>query len=240
MRTAEGLITVGMIMLSLGLIAAVFAAILPLIAYLAGALTLLCFIFLIIGLPIFGRESNNFSNLRGDANYNKRYGFWLIVPTIILAFLASILFIAAAFLYQRFGFGNVASHAYSRRPPNGGFAMRGPANYVGGMPYGPQPAMYGAGSMMPNPYQGLAGLAGPSLLSQYIAQRLPRSYGPVVVRRTVVSALAQPSMLQVAGQPTGYVTPAYYRAPSVIQPGAYAPVINLSGQALVGPAVRSG
>ena len=94
-RTSEGLITTGMIFLSLGLIAAIFAAILPLLAYLAGGLTFLGFIFLVIGVPIFGKQSNNLSQLRGDATYNKRYGFWLIVPTIILSFLAAVLFLIA-------------------------------------------------------------------------------------------------------------------------------------------------
>jgi hypothetical protein len=231
-KTAEGLITVGMIFLSLGLIAGVFAAILPLLAYLAGGLTFIAFLFLVIGLPIFGKQSNNLSQLQGNATYNKRYGFWLIVPTIILSFLAAILFLITGFFYQRFGFGNIASNSYSQRP-YGGQQLLGPANALGGMPYAARPG-YG---MMYNQYQGLAGLAQPSLLSQYIAQRMPRYYGPVVVRRTVISALPQPSIAPIVSQPV-YVTPAYYRNPVAAQP-AYGPLINLTGSTLVGPPVRS-
>jgi hypothetical protein len=227
-KTADGLITVGMIFLSLGLVAAIFAAILPLLAYLAGGLTLIGFLFLIIGLPIFGKDSDNLSNLRGDATHSKRYGFWLIVPTIVLSFLAALLFLVTGFIYQRFGFGNFATHSYSRRP-YGGQRLLGPANMLG-MPYA-RPPYYG---MPVNPYQVLP-LPQPSLLSQYIAQRMPRYYGPVAVRHTVISALPQPSGIPVTGQPL-YVTPAYYRAPVVQQP--YASAINLSGRTLVGPAVR--
>jgi hypothetical protein len=229
-RTSDGLITVGMIFLSLGLIAAVFAAILPLLAYLAGGLTLISFIFLVIGLPIFGKQSNNLSKLSGDVSYNKRYGFWLIVPTIVLSFLAAILFLVTGFFYQRFGFGNIASHSYSRRP-YGGQRLLGPANLLRGMPYG-------AGGMMVNPYQyqPVVGLLQPSLLSQYIAQRMPRYYGPVAIQRPVISVLQQPSIAQVVSRPV-YVTPAYYRAPVVVQP-ASAPIINLTGKTLVGPPIR--
>jgi hypothetical protein len=213
-----------MIFLSLGLIAAIFAAILPLLAYLAGGLTLIGFLFLIIGLPIFGQQANQLSNLRGDATHNKRYGFWLIVPTIILSFLASILFLITGFLYQKFGFGNFATHSYSRRP-YGGQRLLGPPNMLG-MPYVANPYQY----------QAIAGTQ-PSLLSQYIAQRMPQNYGPVVVRQTVVSALPQPSAFPVIGQPT-YVTPTYYRAP-VVRQQPYAPVINLTGRTIVGPVVRN-
>lgn len=230
-RTGEGLITVGMIFLSLGLIAAVLAAILPLLAYLAGVLTLIGFLFLIIGLPIFGRQSNKLSQLRGDAEYGKRYGFWLIVPTIILSFIAGVLFLVAAFLYQKYGFGNIASHSMSRRPYRGQQAL-GPAAALRGMPYAMRP-----GYMM-NPYQGLVGLPQASLLSQYIAQRMPRSYGPVVVRRAAVSVLPQPSVVPLVSRPV-YATPAYVSAPNVAQP-AYAPLINLTGRTLVGPPVRTG
>jgi len=232
-KTADGLITVGMIFLSLGLIAAVFAAILPLLAYLAGGLTIVGFIFLIIGLPIFGKEADQLSNLRGDATHSKRYGFWLIVPTIVLSFLASILFLLAGFLYQKFGFGNFATHSYSRRP-YGGQRLLGPANMLGGLPYARGPPLYAFGGMQANSYQ----YQQPSLLSQYIAQRMPRYYGPVAVRRTIISVPPQPSAIPIGGQPA-YVTPSYYRAPVVLQQ-SYAAPINLSGRTLVGPAVRYG
>lgn len=234
--TGEGLITVGMILLSLGLVAAVFSVLLPLLAYLAGGLTLLSVVFLIIGIAIFGRQSDNLSSLRNDATHSKRYGFWLIVPTIILAFFAGVLFLVAAFLYQRFGFGNFASHSYSRRP-YGGQRLLGPANVLRGMPYAAAPGMYGIGGMMGNPYQMAGGYRQPSLLSQYIVQRIPRSYAPIAIRHTVVSVLPQPSIARAVGQPAAYVTPAYYRAPSIVRP-AYAPVINLTGQTMVGPVVQ--
>jgi hypothetical protein len=234
-RTADGLITTGMILLSFGLVTAIFSAVLPLLAYLAGILTFLGFLFLIIGLPIFGRQSNSLSALRNDATYNKRYGFWLIVPTIVLSFLAALLFLAAGFVYQRFGFGNIASHAYSRRP-YGGQRLLGPANVLRGMPYAMRPGLYVPGGMMQNPYQVFA-VPGPSLLSQYIAQRIPRYYGPIAVRRTVITSFPQPSIVRAMGQPAGYSAPAYYRFPVPQQ--SYAP-INLSGQTLVGPVIRSG
>ncbi|CAF1385845.1 unnamed protein product [Rotaria magnacalcarata] len=228
LSAADGLITIGMIMLSLGLIVAVVTAILPLLAYVAGALTVLGFIFLIIGLPIFGQQSNNLSKLRGDATYNKHYGFWLIVPTIILAFLAAILFIVTGYYYQRHGFGNLASHSYSRRP-YGGQRLLGPANLLNGMPYAAYPRM------MPNPYQYQTALQGPSLLSQYIARRMPQYYGPSVIRRASATAFPQPSIIRATGQPP-YVAPAYYRPP-VVQSG-YAPRVNRAGRALAGPPVR--
>jgi hypothetical protein len=229
-RAAEGLITVGMIFLTFGLIAAVVAAILPLLAYLAGGLTFIGFLFLIIGLPIFGKQSNDLSDLQMVATRNKRYGFWLIVPTIVLSFLASIIFFVTGFIYQKFGFGNIATHSYSRRQ-YGGQRLLGPANVLAGMPYGTRPGLYGAGGMMVNPYQYQpnVGVQQPSLLSQYIAQRMPRYYGPVAVRRTIVTAVPQPSVVPVVAQQPTYVTPAYYRAPA----------INLTGRTIVGPLVRT-
>jgi len=232
--TSEGLITVGMIFVSLGLIAAAFTAILPLLAFLAGILTFIGFLFLVIGLPIFGKESNNLSQLQGDASYNKRYGFWLMVPTIILSFLAAVLFLITGFFYQKFGFGNIASNSFSRRP-YGGQQLLGPANLLGGIPYAARPG-YG---MIYNPYQnqGFSGVAQPSLLSQYIAQRMPRYYGPIAVRRTVISVLPQPSIAPIVSRPV-YAAPAYYRNPVAAQAGN-APPINLTGSALVGPPIRS-
>ena len=217
-----------MIFVSLGLIAAAISAILPLLCYLAGGLTLIGFLFLIIGLPIFGRQSDQLSDLRGDATRSKRYGFWLMVPTIILSFIAGVLFLVAGFLYQKFGFGNIATNAYTKRP-YGGQRLLGPANYLGGMPYMGGPGIYGM-----NPYQPLAG-AQPSLLSQYIAQRMPQYYPPTAVRRAPAAVLPQPSVIPVIGQPA-YVTPAYSRLPVVAQPLGAAP-INLSGRTIVGPRV---
>ncbi|CAF0763794.1 unnamed protein product [Rotaria sordida] len=227
--TADGLITTGMIFLSLGLMTGIFAAILPLISYLAGVLTFLAFLFIVIGLPIFGQQSNDFSRLLGDTSYNKRYGFWLMVPTIIFSFIAAILFVIGAYLYQKYGFGNIATHAYSRHA-QGGQQLLGPANILPGMPYGMRPGM------MPYQPPPVAPVV-PSLLSQYIARRMPRYYGPTTVRRTVVSAFPQPSTAGASGQPI-YVTPAYYR-PSVLQPTySNSNSVNLTGQPVVTPAVR--
>lgn len=226
--TTQGLITTGMILLSLGLILGVVALLLPILSYGAGVLTLLGFVFLIIGLPIFAQQSANLSKSRGDARYSRRYGFWLIVPTIILAFIAAVLFFVAAVFYQKFGFGNIASGGGGRRAV-GGQRLLGPANFLRGLPYA---------AAIPGLYSGVAPYASrlpavpmrqPSLLSQYIAQRVPRTYGPVVVRRTVVTAVSPPSVVPAATyvRPT-YVRPTYYRAP----------VVNLTGQTLVGPLVR--
>jgi hypothetical protein len=222
--TADGLITTGMIFVSFGFIAAVFSALLPLLAYLAGVLTFIAFIFLVVGLPIFGNQANNLSKLMKDVSYHKRYGFWLIVPTIVLSFLAALLFLGAGFLYQKFGFGNFATHSYSRRP-YGGQQLLGPAYAIRAMPYGMVPRI---ANPYPYPYPGFIGLQQqPSLLSQYIAQRMPRYSGPVAVRRIDIGALPQPSVMTVVGQPI-YVTPSYYRAP----------LVNLTGTTLVGPVVR--
>lgn len=225
-KTSQGLITTGMILLSLGLIAGVISAILPLLAYLAAALCLLAFIFLVIGLPIFGRQSNKLSDLQGDLRHSKRYGFWLMVPTIIFAFIAAILFGIAAFFYQKFGFGNIATHSKSRGP-SGGQRLLGPANVLPGMACGANP-MYGMPSYVP-PVQ-------PSLLSQYIAQRMPQVYAPVAVRQVTVTALPQPSVIPIGSGPA-YVKPAYYRAPILSRP-VYSNPINLSGQTVVAPTIR--
>jgi hypothetical protein len=223
-RTAEGLITTGMVLLSLGLVAGFIAAILPLLAYLAGALLLLAFIFLVIGVPIFGRQSNNLSIQMGVASYNKRYGFWLMIPTIVLSFLAGLLFLAAGYFYQRYGFGNFATHSYSRRP-YGGQQLLGPAYAIRGAPYGAAPGMG-------YPYR-----TAPSLLSQYIAQRIPRYNGPSIVRQTIVSAIPQPSIGRSLGQPF-YSAPAYFKSGTPAQ-SAYGNggIINLTGRTLVGPVV---
>jgi hypothetical protein len=221
-RTAEGLMTTGMIFLSLAIIVAIVAAVLPRLIFLAGALISIAFVFLIIGLPIFGRESDNLSKLRLDASYSKRYGFWLFVPTIILAFLAAIIFLVTGFLYQRFGFGNLASNSHNGRN-FGGSRSRGPPNFLRGMPYGNIPGMYTG--VRPNQYPVIPNLRQTSLLSQYIAQRIPRYYGPIVVRQPIGIGQLQPSIRQAVYQ---RAAPSYYRAP----------IINLTGQSLVGPAVR--
>ncbi|UJR26150.1 hypothetical protein I4U23_007494 [Adineta vaga] len=233
--TTDGLITTGMIFLSLGLVAAIFALVLPLLTFLAGGLAFLAFLFIVIGVPIFARESNNLSSSRGDSSYGKRYGFGLMIATIVLAFVAMLFLIIAGVLYNRFGFGNIASRSTIRS----GHQQLAPYNVLRGMPYAARPPYYPMGVMPTAPYQYPAvGVAQPSLLSQYIAQRMPRYYGgPVVVRRTVVGALPQPSVLPAAGGPT-YVTPAYYRAAPVVQSG-YAPLVNLTGRSLVGPVVRN-
>ncbi|CAF4319974.1 unnamed protein product, partial [Rotaria sp. Silwood2] len=155
-------------------------------------------------------------------------GFWLMVPTIILSFIAAILFIITAFLYQKYGFGNIATNTKSRRA-YGGQQFLGPANAIPGMPYAMRPGM------MPYPYPP-PGPVVPSLLSQYIARRMPRYYAPIVVRPTVVSAFPQPSTSGAGGQPI-YVTPAYYR-PAVVQRSSSAPTVNLTGRAVYAPTVR--
>ena len=231
--TAEGLMTTGMVMISLGLIAGAFAALLPVICFVAGSLMAIGFVFLIIGLPIFGKESDSLSQLRGDANFSKRYGFWLMVPTIILAFISAILFFVAGVFYQRFGFGNIASHSQSRGP-YGGKRQLGPANFLRGMPYFPLPGAYGN----PYMYSGALGFRQPSLLSQYIAQRVPRYYSAPPAQRVIVTTLPQPTISRSLITTPTYVTPSYYRAPTIIR-RTYTPVINLSGQTLTGPIIRS-
>lgn len=233
-KTSEGLITTSMILLSLGLIAGVIAAILPILSYVAAVLIFLAFLFLIIGLPIFGNESNSFSRARGDASYSKRYGFWLMVPTIILAFLSSILFGVAGFLYQKFGFGNIATPA---SPPNneagGGNRRLGPPNILAGLPYANVPGFYAN----PYAYGPRYGFRQPSLLSQYIAQRIPRSYGPVAPSRMPVAVLPQSSAAHAVLAAPAYVVPSYRRTPVAI-PASSAPIINLTGQTLVGPLIQ--
>lgn len=195
--TSEGLITTGMILLSLGLIAGVISAILPLLSYAAGVITLLAFLFLVIGVPIFGEDSNSLAKLQGATSYNKRYGFWLMIPTIILSFLGGGLMLATGYIYQKYGFGNLATHTKSKNP-YGGSQLLGPPNAV---PYGPNPPyLYPPGSEP----------LGPSLLSQYIAQRMPRYYAPSVVRPAGMSEFPQPSVARPGAQPA-YVAPAYYR-----------------------------
>ncbi len=234
-RTSEGLITTGMILLSLGLVAAIVALALPLLSYIAALLALLAFIFLVIGLPVFGRQSNSLSASRGDASYFKRYGFWLMVPTIVLEFLAILFFLAAGFLYKLWGYGDIltgtAANLFGSRLYGGRQAL-GPPNMLGvpaaaNRPYGmiPPPIPYamaprpffGGGNMMPPPYsyQDYDDITEPTLLSQYLARSL---VGPAN------SMMLPPSYGLQFGQPYG---------PS------FTPIVNLTGQTLIGPIRRT-
>ncbi|CAF0888251.1 unnamed protein product [Adineta ricciae] len=226
--TAQGLITTGMILLSLGLATAIAAAILPLLAYLAAALAIMAFIFLVIGLPIFGRQSNDYSNVRGDYYYNKRYGFWLMVPTIILEFLAALLFLGAALLYRKSGYGNIGTNLSSktinmRNPIIGGQRMLGPA-------YGFRPPV-----LPPVPY---SPRTEPSLLSQYLTQRvIPYDRPPSTLR--IVGALPQPSIVRATGVPVIHsAPPAYYRFGEPVGP-PFKPIVNLTSETIVGPLIRT-
>ena len=277
-RASQGLITTGMILLSLGLIAAIVALALPLLLYLAAALAFLAFILLIIGLPIFGRQSNNLSVSRGDFSYNKRYGFSLIIPTIVLEFLAILAFLAAGILYRLFGFGNVGSRS-SVRSAYGGQRKLGPANMLVAPPYASNPyqtgpRFFGAGEFMAEPsrYPALGG-QGPTsgLLSDYLYHRGPQEYNQFPMLPTGASALQQPSLARALFPGlVPNVTPAYVRAEQPIGPAnlrlgelmapnglrlaepmlpgglrvgepvgpAFAPIVNLTGQTLVGPVRR--
>ena len=237
-NVSEGLITTGMILLSLGLVTALIALILPILAYVAAVLAFLAFLFLVIGLPIFGRQSNDLSRARGDVSYNKRYGFWLMVPTIVLEFLAILAFLAAGILYKLFGFGNIASS--SRAKPYMGQRMLGPANMLNlppntNPPYGmrPFPVLYGGG-MLGSPYSSTSSVNQPlpSLLSEYLSER------PIVIRAAGAGVLPQPSIIP-AGPfgPRSSVTPAYVRSSEPILQTS-APIINLSGKTILGPLQR--
>ena len=200
-----------MILLSFGLIAAVLAAVLPLTAYIAGALTFLGFFFLIIGIPIFGEESDELSELRGDATFNKLYGFDFMIAAIVLSFFAAIVLAIAGFLYQQFGFGNIASHSISQRVYRGQQRLGQPnvlesRSDVNGYPTITQ------GSL---PYS--TNLTTGTLLSGYVARRMPRYYGPTIVPRTGVTGLPQPTLAQSTAAPP-YVLPDYYRTPSAVSP----------------------
>lgn len=258
-------------MLSLGLFVAVLAAALPFLAYLAGILALIAFILLVIGLPIFGRQSNSLSRTRNDYEYNKRYGFWLIVPTIVLEFLATLFFLLAGALYQRTGYGNIASGIYRKQPGYSGMRNVGPTVYGGrqvaapanvlsvpptyGVSYPPMPPPVPFPPPLPmaappspvtsdlvlSPYASpqLSNRAVPSLLSQYLAQRSPQLYGPTVVRSSVLTALPQPSIISgIASSPIPGVTPAYLRMGDPVGP-RFNPIINLSGETIIGPIQRS-
>ncbi|CAF0754168.1 unnamed protein product [Didymodactylos carnosus] len=233
-RSAEGLITTGMILLTFGLVAAIVAALLPLLAYVAAVLALLAFIFLVIGLPIFARSANNLSRNRGDYEWNHRYGLWLIVPTIVLEFLAMVLWALAALLYQMFGYGTIVTGSLNKSR-----MIQGQGGSGSGQP------MFGGGGLysMRAPYNALGGLPmrpPPALLSQYMAQRPPQYYRPMgveslsqnvpyvalpVVVGAQSSVLPQPSIVRAAFGPLMQTTtPAYIR-----------PIVNLTGQTIVSP-----
>jgi hypothetical protein len=79
----------------------------------------------------------------------------------------------------------------------------------------------------------------PSLLSEYLAQRPSRFYGPTVVRSSGLSALPQPSIAgAIANEPLSNVTPAYLRIGEPVGP-RFTPIINLTGETLVGPVQRT-
>ncbi|CAF3825688.1 unnamed protein product [Rotaria sp. Silwood1] len=256
-RTSEGLITVGMVFLSLGLAIAIVAAILPLIAYVAAFFALISFIFLVIGLPIFGRQANALSAAQGNYTYGHLYGFWLIVPTIVLEFLAMLFFLAAAVLYKLCGYGNILSGL--GKTVGGGQQVLGPYNKVG-KTYGVGPAygmgvpgadwLAGMGAPGANlPYgMGAPGLypasappyhLAPTLLSQYLNQQVPRPAPQLVARLVTVSSLPQPSIARaIAPAPMPNVLPDYYRIGEPAGP-PFRPIINLTGQTLVGPLIRT-
>lgn len=234
--TSDGLITTGMIFLSLGLIFAILAAALPFLAYLAAGLAFIAFVFLVVGLPIFGRQSDSFSASRGDVSYHKRYGFWLIVPTIVLEFLAVLAFLAAGLLYKLFGFGNLGTSFPNKT--YGGQQMLGPPNMFNGppnrnLPYGMRPP-----PMLNAPYSSMpfAGQTVSSLLSEYLSERSPQFTRPMLVRSASVSVLPQPTIFRsITPTPVPNVTPAYVR---ISEPPPFQPIINLTGQTLVGPLRR--
>ena len=252
-RTSEGLITTGMILLSFGLIAAIVAAALPLLAYLAAALAFLAFLLLVIGLPIFGRQSNDLSQTRGDATYNKRYGFWLMVPTIVLEFLSVLLLLGAAALYKLFGYGNLATSS-SPVPTYGGRRVLGPPNTLVTPAYGTNLALPGVGGIASNPTLPVLGgiasnpysspaVAGrsplPSLLSEYLTQRMPPYYSQTNLPPVGSGSLPQPSIMRaLTPQSLPNVTPAYLRPGQPIGP-RFPPIINLSGQTIIGPISRT-
>ncbi|CAF1037163.1 unnamed protein product [Rotaria sordida] len=265
--TSEGLITVGMILLSLGLVVAILATILPLLGYVASLMALISFVFLVIGLPIFGQDSNNLSRARGDVTYNKRYGFWLMVPTIVLEFLAMLLFLAAAFLYQRYGYGNIFTD--SDTGVKSGWQVLGQPNMlVGppprGLPYGmglppmnlphgmglppmnlphgmrlPAPFNHDGFPPAPYPYSAPHNQVVPSLLSQYCNSQLSRPLGPLLARSITVSTLPQPCVTRaIASQPIPNVLPDYCRTCEPVEPPCRS-IINCTGRTLVGPLMRT-
>lgn len=245
-NVSEGLFTTGMVLLSLGLVAALIALVLPLLAYVAAILAFLAFLFLVIGLPIFGRQSNDLSRARGDVSYNKRYGFWLMVPTIVLEFLAILAFLAAGLLYKMFGFGNIASS--SKVKPYMGQQMLGPANMLNlppntNPPYAmrPFPVLYGGG-MRGSPYSSNSSIYQPlpSLLSDYLNERPMQYRNPIIIQAPSPGVLPQPSIVRAASSaPMSSMRPAYVRSTDPIFESSTS-IINLSGQTILGPLQRTG
>ncbi|CAF0924663.1 unnamed protein product [Didymodactylos carnosus] len=219
-RSADGLVTTGMILLTFGLIAAVISALLPLLIFAGAILAFLSFLFLVIGLPIFARSANNLSKNRGDAQWNHLYGLWLIVPTIILEFLAGILWALTGFVYRKSGYGNIGTRAIARPRVIQKPAQNGTNNL----------AMYrGAGApFLTGGYGRPLYVAGGPFLNNGSYQ-LP--YAPL--QNTSVSQgslLPQPSIARANYRPAiQTTTPAYIR-PYV------RPYVNLSGRPVVTPA----
>lgn len=100
-KTSQGLVTTGMILLTLGFILAVITIRLCTLAFVTGTLALLSFLFLVIGIPIFSQQADNLANLQGAMHYSKRYGFWFMIPTLVLEFLGSILFLLTGIFHQK-------------------------------------------------------------------------------------------------------------------------------------------
>jgi hypothetical protein len=236
-RTTQGLITTGMILLSLGLFIAIISIVLPMLAYIAAIFAFLAVVFLVIGLPIFGRQSNDLSEARGDAIHNKRYGFWLMVPTIALEALAILLFLGAAILYRAFGFGNLATKSLNSRS-YGGQRVLGPANVWLPTPYRTTSRLYNADPMQSNsyPYDALSGQSSvPGLLSEYLARYSQQPYVSVGVPQLRSGVLAQsPVARALAPQLLSNLVPAYNRM-EASERSSYPPIINLMGQTIIGP-----
>ncbi|CAF3492594.1 unnamed protein product [Rotaria socialis] len=236
-RTSEGLITTGMILLSLSLVAAIVSAVLPYLVYLAGLIAILSFIFLVIGVPLFGIQSNNLSITVGNVYYNKRYGFWLMVPTIVLEFSAAFLFILAGLAYKLFSYGNFFT-SFSGRP-YGGQQKLGPPHVLAGAtpryaPYGSSAQLFTNDRLLPGVYPNPYGSTIPPLLSQYLNQRLARNYESLGVPPMSMNVLPRPSALS-AMRPA----PSYLRVGEPLG-SRFTPIVNLSGQTLVGPIMRTG
>lgn len=100
-KTSQGLVTTGMILLTLGFILAMITIKLGTLAFVTGTLALLSFLFLVIGIPIFGQQADKLANLQGAMHYSKRYGFWFMIPTMVLEFLGSILFLLTGIFHQK-------------------------------------------------------------------------------------------------------------------------------------------
>ena len=242
-RTSEGLITTGMILLSLGLITGFFTMALPLLTFAASLLALLAFIFLVIGLPIFGRQSDDFSVSRGDAIYNKRYGFWLMVPTIVLEFLAILCFLGSGILYKLHGFGNLATKSF-KNAIYGGMRMAGIPNMIAPPAYGivPQTMNIDGLSVAPRSSSPSIGLSPPitTLLSEYLRQRTASPNNQTIVLQPLFSGttLPQPSIMRsLSVESLANAIPAYVRAEPSSTP-SFSPIINLTGRTIFGPVRR--